>query len=243
MKKILLKNIILAFVLISGIEMANALPVSEFTGRFEFYEQGELLFTDTKVAGVFDIDNGQGFFESSVDFQGASWRADIAEMIQWTGVSGSGAIEEKRFSWNTETWLVNNVQFECRVSFELDGCVAYRDSGGELLSSEQSSYSFSLSEGQFAGGVFIDWGEYTDIPVLSAMQIISLEGNILTVGSIDTDFDGIPGTALLDAPFLGATWSFDGQQDFSVVPVPGAVWLFISGFAGLMLTGLKRKQT
>lgn len=225
--------------------IAHALPTSTFTGHYEFYdENGNLTFTDNNLWGRFDIDNAQGYFDSSIEFEGDMWHADVAEMIPWTGIPGSGTVEYKNFSWMTQTWQVNGNEFECRVSKEIDGCAQYRQSGGTLVSSVENAYEFALTEGQFAGGVFLDWGEYIDIPILSAMQVISFDGNIMRVGSIDTDHDGIPGTALLESPFTGVTWSFDGQQEFdsvSSVPLPPAIWLFLTGLSSFLYLGSGRK--
>jgi len=217
-------------------DMADASTVSRFAGRFEFYDEaGVLQFEDPNISGIFDIPNSEGFFESSIDFRGSPWRADLVAMYQWDGVPNSGTSETKVFSWVTETWQRDGQAVSCKISGALDGCVDLRNSGAEKISSRDYSYAFSLQETQFAGIVFIDWAEYNDIVVLSAMQVLGFAGDILTVGSIDTDMDGIPGSALVEAPFAGSTWSFDGQQDFSVVPVPAAVWLFTTGGLGMFL--------
>lgn len=218
-------------------DTADASTVSRFTGRFEFYDEaGVLQFEDPNISGIFDIPNSEGFFESGIDFRGSPWRADLVAMYQWDGVPGSGTSETNVFSWVTETWQRDGQAITCKISGALDGCIDLRDSGAKKISSRDYSYTFRLQETQFAGVVFIDWAEYRDIVVLSAMQVLDFADDILTVGSIDTDMDGIPGSALVEAPFAGSTWSFDGQQDFSIVPLPAAVWLFVSGGLGMFLS-------
>ena len=245
MKSNLLKGAASTLMLLSLSNSSFALPVSVFTGRFQFYDnQGQLLFTDNNVTGLFDIDNAQGYFEGGTDFMGSPWRADVAQMMQWNGTPGDGSVETKQFQWTTETWLLNDQQVQCKVAVGIDDCQPFQSAGGALLSSVTNSYTFSLTEGQFAGGVFIDWGGYVDIPVVSAMQIADVTSNVMTMASIDTDHDGTPGTASIEDPFAGSTWSFDGQQvfDTTAVPVPPALWLFASGVAGLSLGGLKRRR-
>lgn len=72
-------------------------------------------------------------------------------------------------------------------------------------------------------------------------------GNAFSGGIGFTD-DGIAGSPLVDGPFIGMQASLDigsGNSltvvSVSAVPVPAAVWLFISGFAGLLAVARRRK--
>jgi len=109
-----------------------------------------------------------------------------------------------------------------------------------------ADYAFSLTDAnQFATGLFLDWSVNNDIPVLSVFQITndpSVDG-FMNVFSVDSDGDGVPGTAMLTAPFPNQTPSWSGTLTpmVSAVPVPAAVWLFGSGLLGLV--GFGRKQS
>ena len=54
--------------------------------------------------------------------------------------------------------------------------------------------------------------------------------------STDADGDGINGISFVDGPLIG----FSANYNFGQVPVPAAVWLFGSGFIGLI--GLARRR-
>ena len=72
-------------------------------------------------------------------------------------------------------------------------------------------------------------------------------GNALSGGIGFTD-DGIGGSPLIDGPFPGFQVNLDigsGNSltvlSVSAVPVPAAVWLFVSGFAGLLAVARRKK--
>lgn len=69
---------------------------------------------------------------------------------------------------------------------------------------------------------------------------ITQTSNIATVIAIDTDSDGIPGTAMLTGPFPGFTHQINGTLT-QVVPIPATLWLFASGLLALFGTHCKRK--
>ena len=70
-------------------------------------------------------------------------------------------------------------------------------------------------------------------------------GNALSGGLGFTD-DGIAGSPLIDGPFPGMQVSLDiGSGNsltvISVVPLPAAVWFFVSGFVGLLAVAKRKK--
>ena len=78
--------------------------------------------------------------------------------------------------------------------------------------------------------------------------LVDCMGNTLSGGIGFTD-DGIAGSPLVDGPFTGMQISLDigsGNSltvlSVSPVPVPAAVWLFVSGFVGLIAVTKRRKN-
>lgn len=77
-----------------------------------------------------------------------------------------------------------------------------------------------------------DFGVSIDQSVSWDWTITALPGGATSFALIDTDSDGIPGTAFTDGPFPGFTMAIEGIA--SPVPLPAAVWLFGSGLLGLV---------
>ena len=187
-------------------------------GTFQFYDASgaeSVLDAHSDVQGTFDMVNGTGGLTTSTPFTAALWTADIAETTQWGATS---PVENHSFTWTMKRYL-NGTTFStatCNISGNLDGCAAYEASPlWSQIGIETNSYDYTLSEGQFAFGIFFDWSINTDITVLSVFQIDNVDTNgVMTVSAVDSDNDGAPGTAMwwkyatqadVDADFTGET--------------------------------------
>lgn len=104
------------------------------------------------------------------------------------------------------------------------------------------SYSWNQTAGEVGFGLYFDWSTNSGIPVLAVFNCGSgAPGS--TCSAVDTDGDGVPGTAMQTAPFPGQTPAFSGTvAGVSAVPVPAAVWLFGSGLIGLVGVGRRKKS-
>jgi hypothetical protein len=219
-------------------------------GTFTFYDAGgnEVLSAGhNDVQGAFDLANGAGQFTTSTPFNGITWVADINGMTfhsSWFG-SGLTAPEAQTYSWQTSTYFYNAAAVTCRVAGSIDNCTGNPITTGLFLGTATNQYSYSLSPGDFAAHTFFDWSVNADIPVLAVLNVTS--GNPFTgpatVASTICDGDGVPGCAMVTAPFPGQTPAFSGTivPVPSAVPVPAAVWLFGSGLLGLVGVARRKK--
>ena len=230
----------------SGAAQANVWTLTG--GTFEFWDaSGTLADTHNDVNGTFDLDAQTGAFTTSTPFNGLIWTTDINQMMF---APNDGTTVNASYAWTTETWFIGGAAVTCRISGSIDNCVDENASGGLFLGSTTDSYSFTLSDGQMAAGVFFDWSTNQDIPVLAVMQVVAqgvdANGNpTMDFVSVDADNDGVPGVAMATDPFPGQTPSFSGtlvcQDCTAPVPVPAAVWLFGSGLLGLAGVARRRK--
>ena len=118
-------------------------------------------------------------------------------------------------------------------------------------------YVFEVGPGQVGGHVLFDWAAPStatscglascDIDVI---QVWDISGNTYTSGdpvawrkagngsTTTLGPDGLRGTPMIDGAFNG----FNANFDFTVVPVPAAVWLFGSGLLGLVGVARRKKS-
>ena len=111
-------------------------------------------------------------------------------------------------------------------------------------SSGTFSYDYTLSAGQIAAGIYMDWSVNEDIAILAVFDC-----GVGTVGtaclSVHTEGPAPLGTVMKNGPLYSAssgdyfTFAFEGSV--SAVPVPAAVWLFGSGFLGLVGVARRKK--
>jgi len=102
------------------------------------------------------------------------------------------------------------------------------------------SYDYTLSAGQLAVGLYMDWGVNQDIAILAIFDCgVGTAGSFCS--SVDTDGIAPLGTAMQNGPFAGDNITFAFEGTVSAVPIPAAVWLFGSGLIGLV--GLARRKS
>jgi len=89
---------------------------------------------------------------------------------------------------------------------------------------------------------FWDWGANIDQPLEWDWDIASvIKFGPTTFSLLDTDGDGLPGTALTTGPFpAGTTFAIEGTATPAPVPMPAAFWLFGSGLLGLLGVAKRR---
>lgn len=230
-------------------------------GRFDFVDAAGNLTTSghNDVQGAFDMVNGLGSFDTSTPFNGVTWHADIASMDMHSTMMGlpDGGAEAHDFTWENRTYFDAGFNlYNCRISGALNGCADEIAAGyTQFGASSFGSYTYNLSAGQFAAGVFFDWSTNEDIPVLAIMQVVNvnpdgsmdvvsvdINGNVSGMGSGACGTFDLCGVAMATSPFPGQTPIFSGTiVPVSAVPVPAAVWLFGSGLIGLAGVARRRK--
>jgi len=195
--------------------------------------------------------NGTGSFSTSTTFNGVVWSADIASMDMHATMmqQPDGGAEAHDFTWtNVIMWdgVSPFSQQTCRTSGALNGCADLEAAGLVFGQGTDQSYSYTLTAGQFAAGVFFDWSVNDDIPVLAIMQVTSFNPDgsmdVMSVGAnCDVATGTVCGTAMVTQPFPDQTPIFSGTIAPVAVPVPAAVWLFGSGLVGLAGVARRRK--
>lgn len=242
--------------------IASASNLWSLSGYFEFYDAtGVQQFTvdtdgdgindsrDNSVTGSFDLFAQTGTFDTSNTFNGYLWHADVDTMFQ--PAAGAPLNTDISWTWTNRTFDDGSftVLAQCRTGVTLNGCAALEADPTlfELGGGVTNSYTFQLTNaGQFAAGVFFDWSVNDDIPVLAVLQgLDDPSDGVFDVASVDSDGDGVPGTAMLTAPFPSQTPSFGGTMTCTncppPIPIPAAVWLFGSGLLGLVGVARRRK--
>lgn len=85
----------------------------------------------------------------------------------------------------------------------------------------------------------ISWnGNNLNGELLIDVDVISL--NLLLITSLDSENDGIPGSVFTNGPYQSTSLALSGQ--FTAVPLPSALWLFVSGIT-LGVISVRRKIT
>ena len=242
-----------AVLAVGAVTSANATNLYTFAGTMNFYDAaGVLGFTDTTVTGNFDlagtgIGTGTvsqfGSFETTTPFFGYTWVADV-DMV----FSGQMGLGPQTYSWANRTFtdIAGGTfqQVQCKTGATIDGCTGV-DPTWTQTASVTVGYDFSFTNaGQMAAGTFFDWSVNNDIAVLAVFQT-SPTATGFTAVSVDSDGDGVPGTAMNNGPFTNQTPAFNGdmtcQSCVPEVPIPAAVWLFGSGLLGLVGVARRRK--
>jgi len=228
MKMNMLKSSIYIALLAAGSAQAAdtySLPGTT-TGNFDFYDKSgtyQASSSHTDVSGSINFTTGSGQLTTATPFTGGIWVADIGEMFFYDGAVGGAT---QNFTFDIDYKLGQDADFNtvnCSVSANFDGCTGFLVT--EFVSTPVQ-YTFTLSEGQFAFGMYFDWTTSNDIPVLAVFDTtsIAVDGKI-TVTAVDSDSDGSPGTAMLVGPFPGQTPAFSGvfTAETNDAPITDAV--------------------
>jgi len=239
------KNILLLSMMLQSYSLQSS--ASSYTmenAALDLYdsEGTHFILNYEMLGGAIDFDNQTGFFDfARPPSHNITVYTDIVEIDQWGGVSGSGDTESHDFTWTTNRYWAGTELVSCNISLGYNGCIDENESGLLLFDQENYSYDFTLSEGQFSLGLFMDWSTNEDIPTLNILQSTHVDINgVITFESVDSDNDGAPGHQMLTAPFVNQTVALSGVLvPVSAVPVPASLWLFVSGLLGLV--GFVRK--
>ena len=241
------KQIIVLFIsLTCFIETASSAITHTFEDvRYDFYDAaGNQTAADLPIIGGLDLIDGSGYFFDQT-LSGNNWSADITHINEWGGTSGSGDIENHRFEWTTESWFIGGSAVWCYSSLNLDDCSDERNSGGIFLSSEVNFYEYTLTEGQFSWEVYFNASrvDITDFPLLAVLEVTNTDiDGAMTFITVDSDADGVPGSAILEGPFPGQTLALSGVLvPVAAVPLPASIWLFGSGLVALC--GIRRRNS
>jgi len=243
-----------ALLLVTGASQADTTHTMT-DGRFDFVDAAGEITTagHNDVQGTFDLVNGTGTFDTSTNFNGFPWHADVVEMDMhstMTGGTDPSTVEANTYGWTNLSFANATFSefYNCRVSDSgVDGCDATQTAGkNQLGAGVHNEYTYNLTAGQFAAGVFFDWSTNADIPVLAIMQVTAQNPDgsmdVISVGTSCDTTNTLCGTAMVTSPFPDQTPVFSGTlAPVSAIPVPAAVWLFGSGLIGLAGVARRRK--
>ena len=200
----------------SGTHVLNASHSAVFADGILAEDPGSPAAVGAATSQAIDFTSKTGRMVPGAKFNGVPWIADVVDIRTYDGAIGDtngGAVQNETFVWQTESWFINGAAVTCRKSASIDGCIDENASGGLFLGTTTDSYTYTLSEGQFAMHLFFDWSApgNVDIPVLAVYEItgIDTDGNIITT-AVDSDADGSPGHAMATDPFPGQTPAFSG---------------------------------
>jgi hypothetical protein len=155
-------------------------------------------------------------------------------------------------------------------SWDFEGMVTAYDSAGNLLpdwAAMEGSFNFTTGyvnlydpnivctffgycpamngtvsdngDGTYDSDMTVYWS-FSSFPAPFLWDITDLGDGTATLFTLDGDDNGIPGTAMTEAPFLGISLVLEGT--LTAVPVPAAVWLFGSGLIGLIGIATRKKS-
>lgn len=96
-------------------------------------------------------------------------------------------------------------------------------------------YSFTLSQGEVAFSICFEMGTASCMALLAVFEDHNQDG---VWNSVDSDDDGIQGTALNNGLFPDMTFALSGVTP---VPLPASLWLFITGICALFGYSYKNK--
>ncbi len=112
------------------------------------------------------------------------------------------------------------------------------------------SYTLAVGAGQVGGHILFDWGASKNIDIVFLWDLYFSSrtpahcvwpeydpGMYWCLNPVDGDGDGIPGYAILDGPLAGFSFAFPLS-----VPIPGSIFLFLSGFVPLLTAARSAKK-
>jgi hypothetical protein len=152
------------------------------------------------------------------------------------GMPGQWSFIGQAITYDPSGLVVDDISLDGNFDFDT-GTVYIKDdspffglvwqSNGTLSDQLDGTYAADLTA---SGNFSYDW---------EILWEITQTGTTALVLTVDTDADGIPGTAMHQGPFPGFTHQINGSLT-AVVPIPAAAWLFGSGLLGLI--GLSKKK-
>ena len=209
-------SIALSLALVMGSSTAGAVAMTGAT--FDMYTPGGVAFApDTAVTG--SIGGGTWSVASTVPFFGVAWSAHTGTTF------GPG------------TYDVDTTNGTGSVG--ASGTVAACDGTGSNAACYEG---IVVGAGQTMGHILFNWGSSADIDVVNVWNVSGAaysSSDVALTNPASESLDGIPGLSMIDGPFGG----YNANFNFSVVPVPAAVWLFGSGLLGLVGVARRRKAT
>lgn len=146
------------------------------------------------------------------------------------GMTGQWNFIGQALTYDASGLITDDISLDGNFDFDA-GSVYIKDDTPFFGLVWQSNGTLSdQSDGTYAANHTACWSACYDWSILWE---ITQTGNSASVLTIDTDSDGIAGTAMTAGPFPGFTHQINGTLT-AVVPLPAAVWLFGSGLIGLI---------
>lgn len=130
--------------------------------------------------------------------------------------------------WTYYETSINGEIITAQGSYSWDACL--NDGSSDCTS--PSTITADIGNGQWGMHALYNWYTSTNIDLVNVWDITVAPNGIISLMAIDSDGDGIPGVPEVDGPFKGYSLALD--LTFTPVPVPAALWLFVSGFVGLL---------
>ena len=213
-------------------------------------EQANFGFrTDVTGTATFDTDTGAG----SATIAGFSFfggglaeATDVLFQAIGDGAGGPGTLVagQMGFNWNGNNGIPVTAIFDASGFFASIGAV-----GTTWTVDANSAGNATSSTGDYV--ITSPFGTFTGVLGTAPMAMTNFNTAGTTLGSIFplTD-DGISGSPMTTAPFLGFNANFDFMSMTATnlgnpvtgVPVPAAVWLFGSGLVGLAGVARRRRS-
>ena len=153
------------------------------------------------------------------------------------GMSGKWNFIGQAVTYDASGLVVDEISLDGNFNFDAETVYIKDDSPFfGLVWQSNGTLSDQLNGTYFANHVAC-WSSCYDWEILWE---ITQTGDTASVLTVDTDADGILGTAMIAGPFPGFTHQINGTLT-AVVPIPASIWLFGSGIIGLISVARKRK--
>jgi hypothetical protein len=196
------------------------------------------LISTSVQAVVYDI---SGSFEQLAPDGSHTWGG-------WAdGVSGTYDDETGSISiFLDDLWGFYNIPIVGEVitapgSYSWEACLP----DGSIKCTAPAPITADISTGQWGMHGLYEWTTTPNIDLVNVWDMSVDVDGVITLSVVDSDGDGVLGVAEVDGPFidnLGDGFSIVLDMTLTPVPIPAAVWLFSTGFLGLIGVARRKKS-